>query len=115
MTLFESVAPYLVAALSRSGEGLTLERVAEEVSAGRVWLLRGAQSAIALKPDGTDLHVWLAGGDLREIMDMEIEIARSARETGFMRMTIGGGRRGWARVLKCRGWTTVGNDLVKEL
>lgn len=115
MTLFESVAPWLEAALKRSGEGLTLAHVANEVAAGRVWLMRGEQSAIALKPDGADLHVWLAGGELGEIMKMETAIAASARDTGFKRMTIGGGRRGWSRVLRARGWKAEGQDLVKEL
>ena len=115
MSLLESVAPYLEAALRRSGEGLTLDRVAEEVSAGRVWLIHSGHAAVALRPNGADLHVWLAGGELSEIMDMEIEVSRSAREIGFKRMTVSGGRNGWARVLKSRGWTAEGNDLVKEL
>ncbi len=115
MTLFESVAPWLDAALKRSGEGLTLDFVAAEVAAGRVWLMRGRQSVLALKPSGADLHVWLAGGELGEVMAMEIVVTASARNAGFKRLTIGGGRRGWSRVLKSRGWKAEGQDLVKEL
>lgn len=115
MTLFESVSPWLEAALKRSGEGLTLDFVAAEVSAGRVWLMRGAQSVLALKPDGEALHVWLAGGELGEVMAMEVAVTASARDAGFKRLTVGGGRRGWSRVLKARGWIAEGDDLVKEL
>lgn len=115
MTLLDSVAPLLEAALRRSGEGLTLEDVAAEVGAGRVWLVCGERSAVAVKPDGLDFHIWLAGGDLDELMDIEAALEVNARAAGFTRMTGGGVRRGWHRVLKHRGWKADGLDFVKEL
>lgn len=88
--------PWLQAALERDGlNGLT--EVAAEVASGRSLLWPG-RAAAAVTEQTRDLHIWLAGGDLRELLAMEQDCARWAKANGFDRLTIEG-RKGWERVL----------------
>lgn len=50
------------------------------------------------------IHVWLAGGDLQEIVSLIPGIEAWARMMGCSEATIEG-RKGWARVLKPHGFT----------
>lgn len=50
-------------------------------------------------PKARDVHVFLAGGKLDQILDMEGSLLEFARRIGAARITLAG-RRGWKKVLK---------------
>lgn len=63
---------------------------------------------------GPCLHVWLAGGDLADILRLKPGIEAWARAQGCERVTING-RHGWARVLRRWGYVRVGDELERRL
>jgi len=93
-------APWIQAALDGSH---TLEDVFEGVRTGEFHFWPGRRSAAVGEfvehPRRRDYHVWLAGGDLAELVEMERAAAVFARSLGCDRITIHG-RPGWARALK---------------
>jgi hypothetical protein len=86
------------------------------IVSGEAALFVGKGSAVVTQelhlPTGTQLHFWLAAGDLGEIVAMERDIERAARSRGIRRMSILG-RRGWKAALD--GFREAGTILVKEL
>ena len=93
-------------------DGWTAERVRAEVEAGRAQLWPGARSAVVTEVT-RDLHLWLAGGALDELLRMQPSAQAHARAWGCERMTLIG-RPGWRRVLAPHGWRHL-NMLVKDL
>ncbi len=93
-------APWLAAALDGSH---ALDDVWEGVAAGEFHFWPGVRSAavgeLVQHPRRRDYHVWLAGGDLSELIEMERAACAFARALGCDRITING-RKGWARALK---------------
>lgn len=63
-------------------------------------------------PRRRDYHVWLAGGDLRELIEMERSASAFAHALGCDRITLHG-RKGWARALKDYrpAWLALSKDL----
>lgn len=49
------------------------------------------------------IHVFLAGGDMAQIIDFQQSAAAYGRALGCSQMTLSG-RSGWQRVLKAHGW-----------
>ena len=104
---------WLLPAQKREG-GEEAEVVADLASGmAQIWEGEGAglvtQCVAGLS--GRSLHVWLAGGNLREIIALRPGVEAWARAQGCVRVTIDG-RRGWAKVL--RGWGYVIGDGVLE-
>lgn len=104
---------HIAAALERSPGCETVEDVADLINAGAVRLWPGARSA-AVTETGRYFHVWLAGGDMAELLAMLDDAEKEHRERGFDMVTVMDARRGWARVLKSRGYVEK-TILVKEL
>ena len=50
------------------------------------------------------LHVFLAGGDMQQILDFEESAAAWGKANGCTGMTIAG-RKGWSKVLGKHGWS----------
>ena len=103
----------LQAALDRSPGDYAIEDVLNLIQSGEVRLWPAHNSA-AVTETVKAMHVWLAGGKLKELLAM-LEVAENEhRARGFDQITISDARSGWARVLKARGYVerTV---LVKEL
>ena len=103
----------LQAALDRSTGEYTIEDVMQGVQSGDVRLWMGRKSTAATET-ARIMHVWLAGGDMRELLEMLAGAEAEHRARGFDQITISDARSGWARVLKSHGYVerTV---LVKEL
>ena len=78
----------------------------------RMWL--GERAAIVTQHVDRCLHVWLAGGDLREIVEMRVGVEAYARALGCQEITITG-RRGWERVLRQHGFSLRDGELRKAL
>ena len=90
----------------------------EDVACGRAQLWAGERAALVTQcvddPSGRCLHVWLAGGDLKDILMLKPGIEAWARGRGCERVTLDG-RRGWARVLRAHGYTSNGIELERRL
>lgn len=78
----------------------------------QLWL--GDDCAMVTEIWGDCLHVWLAGGRLKGILDLRPRVEGTARFWGLKRITIAG-RPGWDRVLKRMGYARNGEELEKRL
>lgn len=107
--LWERSRPHLEAAMAR-GDKLPLDVVRGALERHDAHLWPGERSAAVCEPVKA-YHVWLAGGDLRELLAMEQRASAWAQAHGFDRMTIVG-RPGWARALPGYAYETA---LVKRL
>jgi hypothetical protein len=104
--------PWLQAALDHGGTH-TMADVLGEVATGKSLFWAGKDCA-AVTEINRDLHVWLAGGDLRELLLMADDAARWAKANGFDRMTLNG-RPGWERALRAQGYRVLPRTLVRDL
>lgn len=94
-------------ALDVAGKTHGPEDVARAVEEGRMQSWTNGDSLVVTEvlgfPKAKVLNVFLAVGNLSEVLDLIPEMAAFGREHGctMMRMQ---GRRGWARVLPRLGW-----------
>ena len=102
--------PWIAAALRHEGGGYRIEDVQAGIEDGRFQFWPGAACALVterlVSPRKTSLNVWLAGGDLRELMRMRPTLEAWARTQGCSEARGGGvaARRGWGRVLRAAGY-----------
>ena len=113
MTELDRARPHIEAALSYANGTHTFEDVAAGISAGKMLLWPGENSAIVTQivehPRQRTLHFFLAGGNLAELEAMLPLIIEWGRKQGCTAASLTG-RRGWERTfLKREGWTA---DLV---
>lgn len=105
-------ASLLMPAIERAGEGYTLEDVEREVSEGRAIFWPGEHAAaVTCVHEVKAMHIWAAGGDMRELMRMESSLETLSRQIDCHLM-MAGGRDGWARALRPLGWNAF---VVKDL
>lgn len=97
------------AALAYSGGTHTFEDVAQSIVAGHMqaWVNGGsiAVTEIVNYPRKKVLHGFLAGGKMREIMEMVPSATEWGRQNGCSSFTLAG-RKGWQRVFGRMGWHT---------
>lgn len=89
------------------------------VNEGLAQLWTGEKSAavteIIAYPRQKVLHLWLCGGDLREITEEMLPKAEDfARKEGCTRLTTAG-RIGWDRVMKTHGFAPIASVCAKDL
>ena len=60
------------------------------------------------------LHVFLAGGELEGIRDLEHSAVEWAKSIGCSAFTLTG-RRGWEKALKKDGWENLHTSMIKRL
>ena len=110
MTELERCRPWIEAALEYSGGTHTFDDVVDGITSGRMQLWpapRGcATTEIVLYPRKKVLHVFLAGGDMDQILDMIDSAAAWGRTQDCTALTLAG-RLGWQRVLDKHGFTPV--------
>lgn len=104
---------HLQAALNRSPGEYTLEDVIHAARTGEVRLWPGHRCGAATE-ESRALHVWLAGGDMRELLSILAAAEAEHKARGFDLVTVSNARKGWARVLKPLGYERR-EMLVKEL
>lgn len=108
--------PYIAEALRSLKEGYEPQDVLAMLIDNRVHLIIGERSAAVVEQVTTPrmkyLHIWLAGGDLREMQEAEPRISDELRQAGFKRISIVG-RPGWKRMLS--GYRQNAILLSKEL
>jgi hypothetical protein len=93
-------------------DGGSIQEVEREIEAGRAWFWPAERSAAVLQM-AKECHVWLAGGDLGEMLHTLPQIEDWATAQDCDRMTIIG-RRGWEKVLAPHGYRSA-PMLVKGL
>lgn len=96
-----------------------IEDVEAMVESGEAQLWLGEKSAAVTEivkfPRLKVMHLWLCGGDLREITEVMLPRAEAfARVEGCDRLTTGG-RIGWDRVMKRHGFTPIASICAKDL
>jgi len=110
--------PWIEAALEYSGGTHYFEDIVEGIVSGKMqfWPAeRGcAVTEIIIFPRKKVFHIFLAGGEKNQIVDMDESAVQFAKAQGCTSMTIAG-RRGWAKVLKAKQWTEAFTTLTKEI
>ena len=102
--MLDQYRPMIEAALAHTGGACTWEQVCDEIESGRAFLMVSptGKSVAVLQPVHV-LHIFTAGGDMAELMDMEAEATERAKAAHFDSMALVG-RDGWKRQLRSRGW-----------
>lgn len=105
-------------ALAYSGGTHTFNHIFQSVLEGRMQLWpcdkACAVTEIVVYPMCKVLHVFLAGGDMDSIVEMQKSAEEWGRAQGCTSMTIAG-RKGWSRVLAEHGYKEQFVTLAKEL
>lgn len=110
--------PWLEAALELSGGTHTLDDVVQAIIKGEMQFWPApkgcAVTEIVNYPRKRVLHIFLAGGEMEQIIDMDDSAVEFAKMNGCTGMSIAG-RKGWKRVLKDKGYeetfTVLGKDI----
>jgi hypothetical protein len=117
LNIIEQCRPWIDDALEYSGGTHTFEDVYDRILDGKLQLWpaeRGcAVTEIVVYPKKKVLHVFLAGGEMDQIIDMIDSAVVWSKTQGCTSMTISG-RHGWKRVLEKHGYKTVMTVLEKE-
>lgn len=69
---------------------------------------------VQIYPQKKTMHIFLAGGDLDELLEMEKSVRAFAKTIGCNSMSISG-RRGWLRIFERDGWEEICTTIAKEL
>jgi len=105
-------------ALAYSGGTHEFVDIVQGVLSGHMQLWHGesgcAVTEITVYPRKKFLHVFLAGGDMDQILDFEESAETFAKLNNCDGLTLAG-RKGWARVHRDRGWKEQFVTLSKEL
>jgi len=110
--------PWLEAALELSGGTHTLDDVVQAIIKGEMQFWPApkgcAVTEIVNYPRKKVLHIFLAGGEMEQIIDMDDSAVEFAKMNGCTGMSIAG-RRGWKRVLKDKGYVETFTVLGKDI
>lgn len=113
---FERCKPWLVDALE--GGFYTIDDVMRAIAENRAQFWPGKNAAIVTEVDQISqkrvIRVWLAGGDMDEIIQMSHGIESWARLQGCEEVLIEG-RKGWERMLKPQGYELFSITIRKAL
>lgn len=106
----DEVKEWLQAALDRT-DTHSMEDVIESVGTGHMQLWVGDKGAAVTQilnfPRKKILHVFLAGGDLEQVLDFVPSFMTWGELQGCSKITMSG-RKGWGRVLPKSGWRETG-------
>jgi len=106
---FKQAAPFIERALEAEGSGLhTLNDVADYLLTDRALLWSDTRAAIVTQlfqqPKGKSLLLWLAAGDLEQIVAMATNAIRPYAQREGVKVIEIVGRKGWVRELRKRGF-----------
>lgn len=105
-------------ALAYSGDTHKYKDIVDGVLGGHMQLWAGesgcAVTEISLYPNGKHLHVFLAAGDMDQVLDFQESAIQFGKMNGCNKLTLAG-RPGWKRVLKDDDWREAFVVLSKEI
>ena len=105
-------------ALEYSGGTHEFKDIVDGVLSGQMHLWAGENcctvTLFTVYPTGKFLHVFLAGGDLDEILEIEKSMSEFAKQSDCDALTLSG-RVGWKKVLRDLGWNEQFLTLKKEI
>lgn len=108
---------WIEAALEYSGGTHDFKDICDGVVSGHMQLWAGergcAVTEIVVYPKKKVLHIFLAGGEMNQILDFEESAIQFAKNNGCTALTLAG-RKGWSRVHKDRGWKDAHVVMTKE-
>jgi len=89
---------------------------AVENDIAQLWLRDDAAIVTRIEQHPRERHLvlWLAGGALESIIDMEDELLDFGRKNGCARMTMAG-RPGWRKPLERLGWSMESVTMAREV
>ena len=100
---WERCKHYIHDALEYAGGSHTIQDVAVAIAEGKAQFFPLSRSAIVTEivdyPQKAMCRIWLAGGDLEELLEAEVALSAWAKTQGCDGMEIIG-RRGWSRKLE---------------
>lgn len=103
----EDWKPFIQSAIEREDLRYTLEEIEEGISNHAYQLWSGKESAIitqVLSSEGKNvLNILLCGGSMKELLDELPQLEQFAKFFNCCSI-IGGGRKGWIKVLKKHGF-----------
>lgn len=109
---------WLDAALAYSNGTHDIDDVWAGIESGRFQFWPGKNSAVVTEiytyPKKNVFHIFLAGGDLTELLEMWDSIEIYAKVIGCSAVSVSG-RKGWVKVLESRGAKHLCTTVVKEL
>jgi len=109
---------YIEDALEYAKGTHTLEDIWDGIVDGTFQFWPGEKSAVITEvqiyPQKKTMHIFLAGGDLNELLEMEKSVRAFAKTIGCNSMSISG-RRGWLRIFERDGWEEICTTIAKEL
>lgn len=112
----ERLAHHIEAALAYSGDTHSLVDVVDAIKDGSAQFFPLENSVIVTEvvdyPQKAVCRIWLAGGEMDELVEAEKSIVEWARSHGCSGMEIIG-RKGWERQLK--DYTAASTVLIKEI
>ena len=115
---FHARRKYIEDALEYTKGTHTLDDIWNGVVRGDFQFWPGDKSAIITEiqiyPQTKVMHIFLAGGDLEELLEMEKSVRAYAQTIGCNSMSISG-RRGWVRIFERDGWKEICTTIAKEL
>lgn len=113
---WERCAPYIQAALKYAHDSHKLADVRQSIEQGTAQFFPLEKSAIVTEivdyPNRAVCRIWLAGGDMDELVEGEKMITEWAKSHGCDGIEIIG-RKGWQKILK--DYTPTSIVLIKEL
>jgi len=108
---------WIQSALNKGGNTHGFVDVVEGVLSGHMQLWSSekgcAVTEIVVYPNKKVLHVFLAGGKLEHITDMQEDAVKWAKDKGCKGMQLNG-RAGWKKALRDTGWREQLTTLIKE-
>jgi len=108
---------WIESALAYSGGTHDFFDIVRGVMSGHMQLWAGdngcAVTEITVYPKRRILHVFLAGGNMQQILDFEASAIEFAKLNGCNALSLAG-RKGWAKVHKDRGWKETHVTMIKE-
>lgn len=115
---FHARRKYIEDALEYAKGTHTIDDIWNGIVDGTFQFWPGEKSAIITEvqiyPQKKAMHIFLAGGDLNELLEMEKSVRAFAETIGCNSMSISG-RRGWLRIFERDGWEEICTTIAKEL
>jgi len=114
----ENCRDWIQAALDHSGGTHDFDDIASGVRKGTMQLWPAPRGCIVTEivvyPKKKYINIFLAGGELDQILDMDDDVKRWAKDQGCTEAMMSG-RIGWKKPLKPLGWSPLHTHFVKEI